>query len=110
MVAGTLVVRDQRTFCEFAWARRDQTSVVIVESTAAVANAQSMVSEAAQYNLVVAILVVVPLEVVGRILRVEEDTEQTEAVVDGDSSRTQVGMEYPEASLEAFDEVDIVHT
>jgi hypothetical protein len=35
-------------------------------------------------------------------------------VVDGDSSRTQVGMGYPEASLEAFeeafDEVGIVHT
>lgn len=29
---------------------------------------------------------------------------------DGDSSRMQVGMEYPEAFLEAFDEADIVHT
>ena len=72
MVVGTLVVRDQRTFCEFAWARRDQTSVVIVESTAAAANVRSMVLVAAQYNLVVAILGVVLLEVGGRILRVED--------------------------------------
>jgi hypothetical protein len=110
VVVGTLVVRDQRTFCEFAWARRDQTSVVAVESMVAVANVRSMESMAARYNLVEAILGVVLLEVVGRILRVEEDTEQIEVVVDGDSSRTQVGMEYPEESLEAFDEMDIVHT
>jgi hypothetical protein len=69
---GMLIVGDQRTFYEFAWARRDQTSVVTVESTAAATNVRSMVLVAVQYNLVVAILVVVRLEVGARILKVED--------------------------------------